>query len=318
MAFSTAIYRARDVQRTAILCQAMNLPAATSGGAIARAPRLRAARATVAPWQLTRIIAHGARVNVFRARLAENDLGPGCYAVKAPRREGDGVSVAMLRREAIVGREVEHPNLVSVLAAGDGYVVLPYLEGITLRQWLGHVAAQRRMPIAVGTALSIARQVAGSLAAMHEAGWLHGQVRPEHVIVSPQGHATLIDLTLARRLESGECDVGGDDSVVAKYAAPEWSRSRGRLTAAADVYALGVILFELLTGEPPFGGRDALEVVAMHRTAAPPDVRSLRPEASLECAELVRRMLAKEPLRRPSDGESVRWLAEIEIAELAV
>jgi eukaryotic-like serine/threonine-protein kinase len=301
----------------------MNLPAATSGGAIARTPRLRGARAPAAhnlphQWQLTRIIARGARTDVFRARLAESDLGPGCYAVKAPRREGDVVAAAMLRRETIVGREVEHPNLVSVLAAGDGYVVLPYLEGITLRRWLGHVAAQQRMPIAVVTALSVARQVAGALAAMHDAGWLHGQVQPEHAIVSPQGQATLIDLTQARRLESGECDVGGDDSVVAMYAAPEWSSSRGRLSAAADTYALGAILFELLTGQPPFTGRSAREVVAMHRTAAPPNLRRLRPETSLECAELVRRMLAKDPLRRPSDEEIVRWLAEIEIAELAI
>jgi eukaryotic-like serine/threonine-protein kinase len=305
----------------------MNLPAVQAGAAAGRAPRERTRQVrdaprqpaqTFDPWQLTRLVRHGHHLDVFRARLAANDLGPGCYVVKMPRREGDSLASAMLRREALVACNVVCPNLVSVLAPGDRYAVLPYLEGITLRQWLEHVKSQQRMPLAVVTALSIARQVGGALAAMHEVGWLHGQVHPEHVIVSPQGHATLIDLTQARRLESSECDVGGDASIAATYAAPEWSSSRGRLSAACDTYALGAVLFEMLTGHPPFAGHDAREVVAMHRTAAPPDLRSLRPEAPLECAELVRRMLAKEPLRRPSNEELVRWLAEIEIAELAV
>jgi serine/threonine protein kinase len=78
------------------------------------------------------------------------------------------------------------------------------------------------------------------------------------------------------------------------------------------------MLFEVLTGQPPFVGRDARQVLAMHRSAAPPELRRLRPDASLECSLLVRRMLAKEPLRRPSDEELVRWLAEIEIAELGL
>ena len=273
-----------------------------------------------ASWQLTRLIHRGAQAQVCRARLADNDLGPGCYAVKIPQRASDAIAAAMLRREGQVARDVEHAHVISVLATGrdaDNYVVLPYLDGVSLRQLLRHRAEKCSPPIPLAKALGIVRQVAAGLSALHQAGWLHGQVRPEHVLVSPQGHTTLIDLTHARRLESSECD-GGDEGLSPLYAAPERSLARCRLTGAADTYSLGILLFELLTGRPPFGGRDSRQVLALHRTAAPPDLRQLRPDASLECAQLVRRMLAKEPLRRPNGDEMLRWLTEIEIAELSL
>jgi eukaryotic-like serine/threonine-protein kinase len=141
-------------------------------------------------------------------------------------------------------------------------------------------------------------------------------VRPEHFRISPQGHATLIDLSLARRLESGECAAApfGPDNAV--YAAPE-TFSHQTCTAASDTYSLGIVLFEMLTGQLPFVAANPLELALLHRRHPPPAIRSLIPHASLELNELVRRMLAKQPLRRPSDEELVRWLAEVEIAELA-
>jgi serine/threonine-protein kinase len=172
-------------------------------------------------------------------------------------------------------------------------------------------------PLPVATVLWIVRQVAEALAALHAAGWLHGQVRPEHVDVSPQGHATLIDLTEARRIGTVECDAADLSRTAAAYAAPEAFSLRGCLTAASDTYALGTVLFEALAGRPPFAAADPRQLAAMHLRAAPPNIRRLRPSASLEVGELLHRMLAKEPLRRPSDDQLVRWLAELEIEELA-
>jgi serine/threonine-protein kinase len=152
---------------------------------------------------------------------------------------------------------------------------------------------------------------------MHASGWLHGQVWPEHVMISPQGHTTLIDLTQARRLTSSECDTAEIFPAAAHYAAPETTSPRDRLTPAADTYSLGVMLFEALAGQPPFSAAAPRQLMACHRRAAPPDLRQLRAGISLEVAALVRRVLAKEPLRRPSDDELVRWLAELEIEELS-
>jgi serine/threonine protein kinase len=281
--------------------------------------------ATCGQWRLTRRLPSGGTLAVFRVSTL-NELGPGCYVLKTPNRvrPHNGLARALLCRAATVAADVTHPQLISTVARNLGtpqpHIVSPYLEGITLRRLLDAAAEAATGPpihLPVSMVLSIARQVAVALAALHRADWLHAQLRPGHLIVSPQGRATLIDLTQARRLESSECDVRDSTPRAPLYAAPETFLSRGRLTAAADIYSLGVVLYETLTGRPPFASAAAERLGICHQSVAPPDLRQLRPDASLEVAELVRRMLAKEPLRRPTAEQLVRWLAELEIEELA-
>jgi serine/threonine protein kinase len=269
------------------------------------------------PWRLTRRLPSGGPLALFRA-AAVSDRGPGCYVVKSAV-PGDVIAGAMLRRESVVAADVDCPHLVSVVATqaecATPYIVQPYLDGVTLRrlmQW----SAEHGAAISLQLALSVCRQVTAALAAMHEAGWLHGQVLPEHVIVSPRGHATLIDLTQSRHLQSAECVPDGSGERWPVYASPEIFLARKQFTPAADVYSLGVMLFEMLSGRPPFFGSPQ-ELAAHHRSDRPPDVRRWRPDASKEVSELVMRTLAKEPLRRPSAEQVVRWLAEMEIEELA-
>jgi serine/threonine protein kinase len=244
--------------------------------------------------------------------------GPGCYVIKtADGRGGAGhLARAMLAREATVCAAVGHPHLAPVLTASlrddVPYLVRPYLEGLTLRQLI----SLRCGPVAVPTALWIARQVAEALTVLHQAGWLHGQVRPEHVIVSPQGHATLIDLSLARRLQTEECTAGLWQSLSPENSSPEMLSARMALTAGSDTYCLGLMLYELLAGRPPFQSTDYQQLAKMQRTHAPPDIRAARVDAPPELSQLLRLMLAKHPLRRPSDEELVRWLTELEIAAL--
>jgi eukaryotic-like serine/threonine-protein kinase len=270
-------------------------------------------------WRLTRRLPSSGRLSLFRAAAA-SDRGPGCYVLKTSShsRPHDEVSHALLAREAAVAAAVSHCSLVSIVAAdlegSFSLVVLPYYEGVTLRQLLHSLGGASRR-ISVCHALSIARQIAAALAALHDAGWLHGQLRPEHVMIAPQGHATLLDLTQSRRLAHRECD--GDDTFPRApcYAAPETFSSR-RLTAAADTYSLGVTLFEALTGRPPFSASSPQELAGCHRQQAPPDIRDLRSDISIDVAHLLRHMLAKEPLRRPSDSQLIRWQAELEIEAL--
>jgi serine/threonine-protein kinase len=224
----------------------------------------------------------------------------------------------MLRREAVVAAAVQHPNLTCVLAAETSatkpYLLFPFRDGMSLRQVLDISDSF----ISVSRALSIVRQVAEALAALHAAGWLHGQVQPDHVFLSPQGRVTVIDLTRVRRLETAECDAGDVLASEAAYAAPENAVSNRRLTLAADVYSLGVLHYEILARHRPFEGSSPRELMEKHRREAVPDLRAARPDVTLELAHLLRLMLAKEALRRPTDSELVRWLAELEIAALAL
>jgi serine/threonine-protein kinase len=158
--------------------------------------------------------------------------------------------------------------------------------------------------------------LAAALAALHAAGWLHGQVRAEHAIVSPQGHATLIDLSQARRLGSDECALGLAPLLAPAYGPPEAFLARGRLTGASDIYSLGILLFELLTARRPFTATEPGRWATCHCRQLPPDVREARPGLSRDVDELVRRLLAKEPLRRPTAAELVDRLAGLEIDEL--
>jgi serine/threonine protein kinase len=236
----------------------------------------------------------------------------------------DELAVSLLNREAAVEREVNHPNLVSLLGSDLSVraplVILPYLDGVNLRRLLHSIYGASEGSaglLPVSLALSMARQTATALTALHDAGWLHSQVRPEHIVLSPQGHVTLIDLTQARRLASSECDADGSSPLSPHFAAPEASLGGGQLMAATDIYSLGVTLFAALTGRLPFQASSSRRLVIAHRREAPANLRDLRRDASLELAELVHRMLAKEPLRRPSARQLVRWLAELEIEELA-
>jgi serine/threonine-protein kinase len=271
-------------------------------------------------WRLTAWLHEGERLCVYRARPITAGHGPGCYVLKTPaeRFVDDPLAAALVRREARVASQVAHAHLTSVLGARlEGrapLAILPYLDGITLRQMLTARAGDAYG--AVASALWIARQLAAALAALHAAGWLHGQVRPEHVIVSPQGHATLIDLTQARRLETEECDAQAWPPSVLAYAAPEAFLARGRLTAASDVCSLGILLFELLTGQLPLVAAGRRQWAEYHLRRRPLDVREVRPIISRDIAHLVRQLLAKEPLRRPAAEQLVDRLAGLEIEEL--
>lgn len=249
---------------------------------------------------------------LFLARAAgqAEDAAPD-YVVKRARQTGvdPGLSRALLGREAQIASTVCQPNLVTLLDAGleenPPFIVLPYLPGPTLEQLPTGQATS------IPQALWYVRQIAAALAALHDAGWLHGDVKPANVIISPQGHATLIDLGLARRLDSAECRcdqwLAGDPA----WMAPESFQPASRLTAAADLYILGLVLFHLVQGtrqlpvDPRVNPRQAIS-----------ELRTIRPDLAREPAGLLAKLLAHEPLRRPSASELVETLSRLEIESL--
>ena len=206
-----------------------------------------------------------------------------------------------------------HPNLTCLLSAHvkrpPYYLVFPYLDGATLGAAL---AAVPRVP--TPHALWIARQAAEALQALHQHGWRHADVKPGNLWIAPDGHVTLLDLGLARRAGTAECDPQCVLAGTLAYAAPENFAALGLIEPASDVYSLGATLFQMLTGRLPFPDSDPPSLVAAHLQRVPPDPRELQPDVPEPVVRLLQSMLAKQPGQRPGSADLVRrlWMLEID------
>lgn len=275
----------------------------------------------VGSWLLGRKRSEHDGVAVFEARNERTPDERAPYIVKIVRRTAPTSALEALRREAAAAREVNDSHVVWVAATQlrdpPYYVVMPRLRGRTLAE---SSAGDKRPSIA--TALWFARQAAQGLAALHARGWLHGDVKPENLLVSPQGHVTLLDLGCARRIDVRETGDGESSTTpylagTIDYLAPEAFCSRLRIDARSDLYSLGLVLYEMLAGRVPGCGQPAAEIISARLTAAALDPRSVNVKVPLEVSQLVAALTAREPLRRPqSADEAVRRLSELEIAFL--
>ncbi len=282
---------------------------------VARRPEPPGPLCRLGEWELADLAGEGSLTRVYRARPAgsPHDL-PAAYAVKVLRRQWqeDCQAIGLLHREALVGRQITHPHLVAVLAAGlkerPHFVVTPWLTGGTLAQRL---AAR---PVDLPVALWTARQVAEALDALHGAGWTHGDVKPSNVFLSPEGHVTLLDLGFARRRDETGSAVDRPVMGTCHYIAPETITSAFGADIRSDIYSLGVVLYEVLAGRLPFEGPSLAEVAVQHKQSRPPNLRRLAPHLPASVTSLVSRMLAKEPLRRPqTPAEVAERLVALEI-----
>ncbi len=265
-------------------------------------------------WQPVRLLAEGQWTRVFLARPEGSpDHWPADYAIKVLRSEyeHDSFAARQIQREACVGQKVTHPNLISVLNARTDaapyYIVMPHLEGVTLAARLLHVDS-----LSIPQSLWLARQTAEALQALHGASWMHADVKPSNILHDAQGHVTLIDLGFARHFEKAK-EQRHELVGTMNYAAPEVFVDACRRDGQSDIYSLGVTLFEMLTGRLPFIELDATRLALAHLRDEPPDSRSFNPSIPPRLVRLLKRMLAKEPTRRPNADELVAILYELEI-----
>jgi eukaryotic-like serine/threonine-protein kinase len=225
-------------------------------------------------------------------------------------------ALALLRREARAGLQVIHPHLVRLRV--DHTIVRPYYVTMDLlRGELLRSALKRRYSLRPATALWIARQVAEALAALHRAGYVHGDVKPENVRLTDAHTAVLIDLGFAHR--PGENAAYLRDGLIlgtANYMAPEICGLDPDADGRADVYSLGVMLFELLTGELPFPAGTTAQTLEAHRTLPPADLRDRAGSWPKRLPVLLRRMMSHAPANRPLATALVAELTALEIAAL--
>lgn len=256
-------------------------------------------------YRVLRLLGEGGMGQVF---LAEDEVLGRPVAVKtiSPEVAGRGEARARFLREARAMATVEHPRVVRVYSFGErealAYFVMEYVEGEPLADRL------RRGPLGVGESLRITGEVAEALDAAWRRGIVHRDVKPGNILLDREGHVHVADFGLARprALSGGSDEITREGVFVGSphYVAPE--QARGEQTDfRSDIYSLGVVLYEMLAGRRPFEGKTPTEVVAKHLYEAPPPLRNLAPDAPEAVAQLVERMTAKDPQKRPASYAEV-------------
>jgi serine/threonine-protein kinase len=208
------------------------------------------------------------------------------------RHANDDQFIERFRREAKNAAALNHPNIVSIYDRGNAedtyYIAMEFLDGRTLKEL---VVSRGAAPINV--AIEYARQILSALRFAHRHGIVHRDIKPHNVLVDAEGRVKVTDFGIARAGTSQMTETG---SIVgtAQYLSPEQARG-GEVDPRSDLYSLGVVLYELLTGKTPFDGETPVEIAMKHLSNAPKPPSKLRPDVTPELDKVVLRALAKNP-----------------------
>ncbi len=266
-------------------------------------------------YRLEARIAAGGMSTVYRA-LDETLQRP--VAVKLMNREvaSDSDQLERFRREARAVAQLSHPHIVGVIDAGEDdarpYIVFEYVEGETLKDRIRRLG---RLPIPEAVAYAI--EIARALGVAHARHIVHRDVKPQNVLVDEEGSAKVTDFGIARTLEEEGLTVDGRVLGTTDYVSPEQALGRP-VTGQSDLYSLGVVLYEMLTGEVPFKGENQVAVAMKHVRESLPDVQVKRPEVSAALAAVLDTATAKrQEDRYANDAELISDLEDVLAIETA-
>lgn len=267
-------------------------------------------------YQLTRVVGSGGMATIYAAIDLRLDRQVAVKIMHSHLAQ-DEQFVSRFIREAKAAASLSHPNIVAVLDQGWNqggspcvFIVMELIEGATLRDYLieqGSLSPER--------ALSIMTPVASALAAAHKLGIVHRDIKPENILVSKEGRIKIADFGLARGALLGNT-MTAESSVIlgsVSYLSPEQVQ-RGVADARSDIYSLGIVLFEILTGQKPYQGEDPVQVAIKHVNERVPAPSTLKPGLSVEIDQLVLSATDIDPDKRPRDAvvmlEKLRELSE--------
>ena len=254
-------------------------------------------------YSVEREIGGGGMSRVFIANEAR--LGRKVVIKTLPHRRPHSVSVDRFRREIQVAAGLQNSHIVPVLTTGvaDGflYYVMPYVEGETLRARLSRVGA-----LSVEDAVAVWRDVLDALGAAHAAGIVHRDIKPENILLSGR-NALVADFGIARAVEASTQDreVAGPGVMLGTpaYMAPEQMLEENSGDHRIDIYAAGLVMYEMLAGTSPFSGMNVSETIEAQRTRVPPGLS--RQDLPAPLASLIKQCMEKDPRARPSSVESI-------------
>lgn len=259
-------------------------------------------------YHLERELGGGGMSRVFVA--AETSLGRRVVVKVLSQDVAAGVSTERFRKEIQLAASLQHPHIVSLLAAGqsDGvlYYTMPYIEGVTLRARL-----QQSGEFPIAESVSILRDVTRALAYAHRRGVAHRDIKPENILLSEDG-ALVVDFGVAKALSAATSP--SDSGIITgigvalgtpAYMSPEQAAADPQTDHRSDIYSLGMVAYELLTGFAPFAGRPTTAMFAAHASEVPQPIEKHRPGIPPRLSALITRCLEKRPADRPQHAEDV-------------
>src|SRR5437016_3661897 len=252
-------------------------------------------------YRILRKLGTGGMANVYLAE--DQELGRR-VAIKIlnERHANDDQFVERFRREAKNAAGLSHQNIVSIYDRGEAegtyYISMEYLEGRSLKELI-----LARGPAPIPVAVDYARQVLAALRVAHRQGLVHRDIKPHNVLVDGEGRLKVTDFGIAR---AGPSQMTEEGSIIgtAQYLSPEQAQG-APVTPASDLYSVGIVLYELLTGTVPFSGETPVELAMKHLSKVPEPPSHLRPEIPRDLDFVVMRALAKSPEERYASADEM-------------
>ncbi|WP_027408180.1 Stk1 family PASTA domain-containing Ser/Thr kinase [Anoxybacillus tepidamans] len=255
-------------------------------------------------YKIMNLLGGGGMANVFLARdmILERDV-----AIKILRFDfsSDEQFIKRFRREAQAATSLNHENIVSIYDVGEDegiyYIVMEYVRGYTLKQYI-----QQHAPLAVEKALDIMEQLTSAISHAHANGIIHRDIKPQNILIDESGKVKVTDFGIAVALSS--TTITQTNSVLGSvhYLSPEQARG-GVATEKSDIYSLGIVMFELLTGRLPFSGESAVSIVLKHLQTETPSPKAWNPAIPQSVENVILKATAKDPFYR---YESARAMNE--------
>lgn len=246
-------------------------------------------------YKIIRKIGSGGMADVYLARdtILERDV-----AIKALRSEyvNDTEFTTRFDREAQAATSLTHPNIVSIYDVGeDGdilYMVMEYIDGLTLKEYI-----QRYGPIEVSEAVDIMKQIVSAIAHAHDNDIVHRDIKPQNILMNSYGQAKVTDFGIAIALSATSLTQTNSILGSVHYLSPEQARG-GMATKKSDIYSIGIVFFELLTGRLPFSGQSPVSIALKHLQSETPSLRRYNQDIPQSVENVVLKATAKDPFHR--------------------